>query len=127
MNNTLPEHLFISSCDGALYDTRRDNWSAEPIRHNYCMHHSEIRGTKDLRASIREGSHTSIGGYPIAFVTSDGGTLSHSAVVDNYRIISESVRSGSNSGWRITHLMNCADCDEPVFCDHSGELIHSYE
>lgn len=64
------------------------------------------------------------GGYPMFAITSDGGALSHSAVIENYRLIRESMRDGSGSGWNVVAVaINWEDSD--LYCDHTGERIES--
>ena len=71
----LPEHLFIAS-SGALYDTRKTNWSANPIREGYRCTKREINTGADLRATLRAGPWAFPGGYEIALYTSDGAMAS---------------------------------------------------
>jgi hypothetical protein len=41
---SLPAHLFVSDCDGHLYDTREPNWSSRPpLRRHYQTHPRHLR------------------------------------------------------------------------------------
>lgn len=71
----LPEHLFIAS-SGDLYDTRKPNWSANPLREGYRCTKREIKTGADLRVTLRAGSYAFPGGYTIALYTSDGEMVS---------------------------------------------------
>lgn len=116
----LPEHLFVD-CEGALYDTRVPRWAEKPpLRRIYERHYGYIDGTQELRASLRAGPYAWPGGYPLAFVTSDGALLSFEAVEENYASVSNSVRDNIDDGWRVTGVLVCY---EDTYCDHTGELI----
>lgn len=120
----LPEHLFVSSVDGTLFDTRLPDWSAHPLRADYCRTHREIRSTLQLRATIRAGKYAWPGGYQMFFITYDGEALSFESVRDNYSRCAYSMRHGINDGWRIVGCdINYEDGN--LFCAHSGERIHS--
>ena len=70
-----PNHLFV--CDHALYDTRNANWSHErPLRPVYSGSYRTIQNTHKLRAALRYGKYTDMGGYPLYFITTDGCALS---------------------------------------------------
>ena len=78
---TCPNHLFLSDCDGCLYDTRDPEWSKNPpLRANYAIHCGSIKSVADLKATLRAGGFAWPGGYPLYFVTSDGGALSFATV-----------------------------------------------
>ena len=86
-----------------------------------------IETTKDLRTALRNGPYASMlwpGGYPLFFITSDGGALSFDSVRENYREISQAIRSHSNCGWRVVGCdVNWEDSD--LYCAHSNEKIES--
>ena len=71
----LPEHFFIAS-SGDLFDTRKPNWSANPLREGYRCTKREIKTGADLRATLRAGSWAFPGGYEIALYTSGGEMVS---------------------------------------------------
>ena len=121
---TLASHLFVSSTDGALHDTRAPNWAANPLRVNYSRTHSDINTTADLRATLRAGKWAWPGGYPLYFITSDGAALSFDAAQGNYAQCSRSIRDKCNDGWRIVACdINYEDAD--LYCGHTGARIES--
>ena len=119
----LPEYLFESD-DGALYDTRRANWSATPLRADYKRTHRHIDNTLQLRATLRAGAYAWPGGYPMFFITSDGESLSFESVRDEYYQCAYSMRHRIDDGWRIVGCdINYEDTE--LTCDHSGARIPS--
>lgn len=116
------EHMFISETDGALHDTRDENWSARPLRINYCRTHRYIKSCADFKATIRAGEFAWPGGYQMFLITSDGGALSFASAKENAGQVLDSIGSGSNDGWRVVGCdINYEDTD--LYCDHSGESI----
>jgi hypothetical protein len=48
------KHLFVSSADGGLYDTRKPDWhKGPPIRQNFQQYHARIFNVKDFKATWR--------------------------------------------------------------------------
>lgn len=69
----LPEHLFVSSTDGHLYDTRVPDWHKKPpLRRDYRRTFRTIETGAQLRAVLRAGGAAWPGGYTVALYTSDG-------------------------------------------------------
>lgn len=121
--SNLPEHLFVAD-DGNLYDTRDANWSSRPLRTRYVGAGQEIANVGDLKAALRHGQFTNLGGYPLYFITSDGEALSFEAARDNFRQIVDSIDGRHNDGWRIVGLdVNYEDDD--LVCAHTGKKIPS--
>jgi hypothetical protein len=122
---TLPAHLFVSSCDGALYDTRIPHWSSlPPLRANYSRGMREIASTADLKAALRNGEYAWPGGYPLYFLASDGEALSFDSVRENLRQILDAIQERDNSGWRVVGVdVNYEDAE--LYCAHSGKRIPS--
>jgi hypothetical protein len=122
---TMPEHLFISSCDGALHDTRAPNWSATPLRPNYSRHHNAIASAADFKACLRAGQYAWPGGYQLYFITDDGATLSFESARENARQIIAALNAGDKrGGWHVAACdINYEDSD--LVCDHSGRPIPS--
>lgn len=128
----LPSHLFVSSTDGHLYDTRKTDWSkAEPLRKNYRYAHREIATVADLKATMRV-KYAWPGGYEIVYATNDGATLCDKCVRENFRSIVDDIKQplGSGSGWRVvasTYEAVSADCAREVsedllsYCDQCGK------
>jgi hypothetical protein len=129
MANKLPQHLFVSECDGSLYDTRNPNcWSEKPLRTNYCRTHREIESVADLKATLRNGPYAWPGGYPMALILSDGGCISFKTALAELRYLVDALRDyktnqHERSGWR------------PIGCDilwegteydsHTGEQLET--
>lgn len=119
-------HLFVSSTDGALYDTRQANWSASPpLRATYSRHCHEINTTAELKACLRAGRYTGLGGYPLYFITADGAALSFEAVRQELRQILQAIADNdTRGGWRVVDIdINYEDNE--LFCDHTGKRIES--
>ena len=84
----------------------------------------EIKNSRDLRQAIRQGPYAWPGGYPVYFVTSDGGVLAHSTVKAEFLNIVSAVRDRRNDGWRVVAAdINWEDTN--LVDDHTGELIES--
>jgi len=119
----LPEHLFIGD-GGELFDTRIENWTSKPLRKNYCRSHQHINTVTDLKATLRNGSYAWPGGYPMYFITSDGGALSFDSVREELRNVVDSIKTKCNDGWRVVACdINWEDGN--LVDDHSNERIES--
>ena len=84
-----------------------------------------IKTVSDLKDALRQGKFSSIGSYPLFFLTSDGETLSWESVRENFRECIQAIKDGNNwEGWLIVgHDVNWEDAS--MFCAHSGERIES--
>jgi hypothetical protein len=123
--NELPKHFFASG-DGSLCDTRQKDWSKKPIREVFSFTFREIKNTQQLKATLRNGAFAWPGGYPLYFVTSDGGILSFEAFKDKFvlRSVLDSIKNYSKDGWRVVGCdVNWEDAD--LYCDHTNERIPS--
>jgi hypothetical protein len=121
----IAEHLFVSDCDGALYDTRADGWSrSPPLRPLYRYHKREIRTVAEFKATLRAGPAAWPGGYPLYFITSDGAALSFESARAEFRLIADSIQGGHSDGWRVV-ACDINFEDSTLVCDHSGERIES--
>jgi len=119
----LPPTMLIGQ-DGSLLDYRPDGKRCRIVRENYSCHQREITSVSDLKAQLRAGPHTDLGGYPLYFVTSDGAALSFRGVLENYRTVAESIRNGSSDGWRVVGVdINWEDPD--LVCADTGLRIES--
>lgn len=85
----------------------------------------EIKTLADLDEALSQGKYTSIGSYPIFFITADGGVLSYDTVKEERETIAEAIEDDDTSGgWRV----NAADVnweDPDLIDDHTGERIES--
>lgn len=124
----LPSHLFVAS-SGELFDTRAANWAANPLRANYIGAHNTIATVADLKAALRHGSTTGLGGYPLYFLTSDGDSLCFDCVRREFRQIADSIRAGARDGWNVVACeinyeesdMQCSHCGESIPCAYGAE------
>lgn len=122
---SLPSHLFVSSVDGALYDTREpDHFQRAPLRTPYNCMFGRIDNVAQMKATLRAGEYAWPGGYPMYFITSDGGSLSFDSVRENLRSIMDSIANDYRDGWKVIACeINWEDGD--LYCDHSGKRIES--
>jgi hypothetical protein len=120
----MQDHLFISDMDGALYDTRDSEWSSRPLRPVFSKTCRDITNAAELKATLRAGQWAWPGGYPMFFITSDGGALSFKTVREEYRLVLDSVMYKHDDGWRVTAVdINWED--EDLFDCHTSERIES--
>lgn len=121
MYNQLPNHFFTT--DGALYDTRRQDWhNREPLRRDYARHFLRIKTTAQFKASLRAGGHTFPGGYSLAFITTDGTSICFECARKEARLILDSIRHQYHDGWQIDGLYT-VDADGGTWCDHCSAAI----
>ena len=64
------------------------------------------------------------GGYPLAYLCSDGGTLCPKCVTDMRTSIFRSVADKSSDGWQVVAVFVNWE-DATLFCDHCGKRIES--
>ena len=84
----------------------------------------EITETWQLLATLRNGQFAWPGGYPMYFLTSDGGALSFASVREELASILPAIKEHMNDGWRVVACdVNWEDTE--LVDDHSGELIES--
>ena len=84
----------------------------------------------DFRRDIRSGPYAWPGGYPLYFVTSDGGVLSFATAKAERRMILESIRGCPDGSFHYADDWRVVGCcinweDGDLRCDHSGEQIES--
>lgn len=124
MKHELAAHLFISSSDGSLCDTRRKDWAEKPLRENYQRQHSSIASLADVKATLRAGGFAWPGGYPLFFMTRDGAALCFDCVRKEFRQIVWDFLNDTSTGWRIAGCeVNWEDSE--CNCDHCSKLIPS--
>ena len=126
MNNQLPDHLFASD-DGALYDTRRQDWHKAPLRPVYRRHFSTIETTAEFKASLRAGGYTFPGGYTLAFTTVDGCILCFDCARKEAPLILDSIRHDHRDGWHVDGITTVDDHDFPLSCDHCSTFLDQGE
>lgn len=114
----------VSSSDGNLYNVELPGWTEKPVRRNYSRGHSKIESAADLKATLRNGAFAWPGGYPLFFITSDGGALAFETVRAELRHVLDAIKSKSDNGWRVVACdVNWEDTD--LTDDHTGKLIES--
>lgn len=79
----------------------------------------------EIKGYLRSGKFTSVGCYPLFFVTTDGAALSFEAIRANWReIVSAHLQNDTRSGWHVAAVdINWED--NTLHCDHTGERIES--
>lgn len=83
-----------------------------------------ITTVKELCAALRSGPYTSIGSYPVYFITKDGCTLSFASVCENVKLIGRAIRDKNDPQWEVIATeINWENKD--LRCEHSGKLIES--
>lgn len=83
-----------------------------------------INTVRDLMQAVRQGRFTSVGCYPLFFLTDDGATLDPRTVREEIWRIARAVRDGAAGGWRVVAVdVNWEDPD--MYDDHTGERIES--
>jgi hypothetical protein len=114
------KHLLLAS-DGDLVNP--DNAYAT-VRAKYRYTFQRIDNTLELRATLRAGSRTSIGGYPLYLMTHDGNALHFDCARREYRQVSWSIRNHCSDGWQIGYCdINYENTD--LYCEHCGKQIES--
>jgi hypothetical protein len=118
-------HLFVSSADGGLYDTRKPDWhKGPPIRPNFQQYHARIFNVKDLKATWRARGNSN---YPLAFIMSDGEAMCEKCVADNMRQIINSTSQRSNDGWAVVGVSQChgsgEDNEESAHCAQCNKSL----
>ena len=84
---------------------------------------------REFIRSLREGPFTSVGSYPVFWLTADGETLSHEACMANCLQIARAIKTGPGCGsdveqWRV--VAYDANWEDPaMFCDDTGKRIES--
>jgi hypothetical protein len=83
-----------------------------------------INTVKELIQAVRQGRFTSIGCYPLYFVTKDGGTLDPKTVKDNLLLVGRAVRDRNDPQWEVIGCdVNWENPD--MYDDHTGDRIES--
>ena len=121
-------HYMIGECDGALYDTRAQNWSGKPLRANFAWHHKTIKTVADFKATLRAGRYTFPGGYELFFIASDGATIRFDCARENFALVADSIKTDARDGWKIVACDIAEYYESGLYCDHcSRELVEHDE
>jgi hypothetical protein len=117
----LPAHLFIAD-DGNLYDTRNPEWSRlPPLRWGYRHHRTNLENAQHVKAALRAGAHSDLGGYPLFFWTDGGSALSFDAVRQEFRQVLESFKTSAAYDWSVRLLT--VNWESDLTCEHTGKRI----
>ena len=83
----------------------------------------QIESLAQVKAALRNGPFTDLGGYPLYFIAADGEALSFGAVRERFREVCADMLDMSRlSQWRIVGLeINYEDAS--LSCAHTGEAI----
>ena len=118
INNSRANEFNISTFEGDIYK------GDQIIRFGACRHYRTIDNLHQLKACLRAGEWAWPGVYACFFITSDGAALSFDAVLDNfYGVCHDMFHGWTNSGWYIVGMECTANCEEPIYCDHTGKEI----
>jgi hypothetical protein len=123
----LPNHLFVSSTDGHLYDTRVEGWAKlPPLRRDYYGCRGRVDTAAKVKAALRAGGFAWPGGYPMYFVLDDGEALSFKGARENLReILYDMTHDVTGSGsWNVVGTDINYEDDELV-CVQTGEKIEA--
>ena len=83
-----------------------------------------IQNVHDLMVALRQGTYTSVGSYPLFYLTADGGVLSPKSVRENLWTIARAVRDGFEKQWVVVACdVNWED--PALYDDHSGDRIEA--
>lgn len=100
------------------------NDDCDIVREKYMCHFSKIKNSHQLRATIRTGHVTDMSGYPLYFITADGGALCFDCAQKEYRNLAWSMRNKCNDGWLVVGCdVNYED--DRFYCDHCNTQIES--
>lgn len=84
-----------------------------------------IETVSDFDAALANGAYAWPGGYPLYFVTDDGGCLCFKAAALEAQLIRDAIAADDRqSGWRVVACeVNWED--ETLICEHTGAKIES--
>lgn len=120
----MQRHFFTSNSDGGLYDTRNPQWSRNPpLRAVFKRHYREITSAAEFKSTLRAGAYAWPGGYPLAFLTSDGALLCFDCARKEARNIFDSIGRRANDGWRVVACDTVED-DNSAYCDHCSKQFN---
>lgn len=82
---------------------------------------------REVKERLRAGKYAKQGGYPLYFITEDGGALSFEAVHAEWQNIVQAhfwYKNGGDLAWTLAAVV--ANWEDPdLICDHTGEPIES--
>lgn len=92
------------------------------VRRLYAAHRPTFENAAQVRASLRAGPYVFPGGYPVAYITDDGGTLCPDCVMRNYYLVCWAIRNQCTDGWRVIASEYC-DGESDAHCDNCAAPI----
>ena len=80
---------------------------------------------QEIKTALRSGKYAWPGGYPLYFVTSDGGVLSFEAARAEWRqIVWAHLNNATRCGWHLAGVD--VNYEDPYLeCEHTGARIES--
>jgi len=82
-----------------------------------------IETVADFRKAVRMGPYAWPGGYPLYWITSDGGALSWEVCKTERHNILWSLHNKVDDGWRVVALD--VNYEDDIICDHTGKQIEA--
>jgi hypothetical protein len=94
------------------------------VRRQYKFQFSHIHNSRQLKATLRAGNRTSVGGYPLYFITKSGQAISFDGVWEELKQFLSATRKGYPRDWVI---VGCdVNWEDPaLYCDVTNERIPS--
>jgi hypothetical protein len=104
------KHLFVSSADGGLYDTRKPDWhKGPPLRQNFQQYHARIFNVKDFKATWRARGFSN---YPLAFIMSDGEAMCEKCVAREPSPDHRLNQAAEQRRWAVVGVSACHGGDD---------------
>lgn len=93
------------------------------VREHYSYTFSRIENSHQLRATIRNGKYTNVGGYPLYLVFGDGEPCCFDCARKEYKQISSDTKAGYGASFQV---VGCEiNWEEEMFCSHCNNQIPS--
>jgi hypothetical protein len=81
-----------------------------------------ITNKLEFQEALSHGRYTSVGGYPVYFITSDGGCLCYKCAQAHEADILEAIENGDQAGgWHVSAVdvnwesrLDCDNCSEQI-------------
>ena len=84
----------------------------------------KIQTAEAFEEALKWGPYTSVGSYPLFFLTENGEPLSYQSAKDNMAEILDAFANEDDPQWRVTYVdINWENAE--LYCSHSGERIES--
>lgn len=83
----------------------------------------KITNQQDFLKALETKGYTDVGGYPLAFITSDGEVMSFESAKANQDLICEAIEDKSNCGWRVVACDVLWEGEH--YCCHSNKKLQT--